>query len=78
VSHDKDNQVIFPIAEFLTTAHDSLTISKYLLSIKHHLKESDYESTVRIVVTDFSWALMNSVINIFNGCTIMAYLNLVL
>jgi hypothetical protein len=74
VSHDKDNQVIFPIAEFLTTAHDSLTISKYLLSIKHHLKESDYESTVRIVVTDFSWALMNSVINIFNGCTIMAYL----
>ena len=74
VSHDKINRVIFPIAEFLSTAHDSLTISKYLLSIKHHLKESDFESAVRIVVTDFSWALMVSVIHIFNGCSIMAYL----
>lgn len=38
VSHDEKNQLILPIAEFITTAHDSTNISKYLITIKKILR----------------------------------------
>ena len=71
VSHDKTNDCIIPIADFVTSAHDSTTIAKYLLSIKSHLELN----SVSIIVTDFSWALMNAVLLIFNNCNILTYLN---
>ncbi len=41
VSHDVANKKILPIEEFITSSHNILSISKYLLSIK-----SLYEGTI--------------------------------
>ena len=73
VCHDMSNNSIMPIADFVTSAHDTITIAKYLLSIKTNL---DDINRVSIVVTDFSWALMNAVILIFNSCNISKYLEM--
>ena len=71
VCHDKTHGTIIPIADFISSAHDTITIGKYLLTIKSHL---DLNNNVPVVVTDFSWALMNAVLLIFNSCNILKYL----
>jgi hypothetical protein len=75
VSHDKLNKTIIPIGEFISTAHDTQTISNFLLSIKFNIQNSEADSSIRVVVTDFSWVLMKSIILIFNGCNIITYLH---
>lgn len=67
-----------PLAEFLTTAHDHLNITKYLNSIKNKIIQySNLNSNIfpKIIVIDMSWALCNSVLLAFNNCTIQIYLN---
>ena len=67
-----------PIAEFVTTSHDSVNITKYLFSIKK-IFENSLNSKRRfvvppIVVTDFSWALIIAVLEAFNNCSVISYL----
>ena len=38
VAHDQKNKLILPIAEFITTSHNSISISKYLMTMKHFLR----------------------------------------
>ena len=61
----------------LTTSHKQSNISENLFRIKHHL-ESHVTGTAfkvaPIIVTDFSWALMNSVLSVFNKCTASEYI----
>ena len=79
VFHDKDKKLINPIAEFVTTANDSKSISSYLEVIKLELlKKIPKTATYRLpplVVTDFSWGLINSVMETFNCCTTDIYIN---
>lgn len=79
IMYDPENKLIIPISEFVTTSHTILNISKYLLSIKSiinaNTKKDDIQLS-KLVVTDFSWALINSVLNIFNNCNTNQYLAL--
>ena len=62
-------------AEFFSTAHSSLAISKYLSSIRYFYEKNDKRSIPPIVVTDFSFALFNSVLRVFDNCDLGHYLN---
>lgn len=70
VMHDTINNKIIPAAEFATNSHTVENISKYLLVIKQHYKE-----VAPFIVVDESYALINSIMSIFNGCDILAYIN---
>ena len=74
VFHDTIKHKILPLAEFISTAHDQITIGKYLSSIKSILEQNKVAQP-KIIVTDMSWALINSVLLIFNNCNILNYLN---
>ena len=79
VSRDIKNKLILPVAEFVTTSHDSISITKYLFSIKkifeNSLNENKRFIIPPIVVTDFSWALIISVLEAFNNCSVVNYIN---
>ena len=61
-----------PIADFITTSHTFLSISGYLFIIKKTYEK--YSNLSKVVVTDFSWALINASLEIFNNMSILAYL----
>ena len=77
VFHDKKQKFIFPLAEFISTGHDSQTISSYLSILKYQLEKtiplSNQFQFAPIIVTDFSWALINSIMKVFNNCSIDYY-----
>ena len=74
VCHDSFKKKIIPVADFFTASHNTLSISKYLLSIKSIINLSN-SLLPSFIVTDFSWPLIHSVIDIFNKRSIMDYLN---
>ena len=74
VSHDREKRQIIPISEFVSTGHTSLDISKYLQSI-NHLLENYKLSFAPLVVTDFSYSLINAVMDSVNKCSLVHYLN---
>ena len=78
VAHDFDKNTIIPIGEFCTTLQSD-SISSYLRQLKkileRQISESSYFTSSPIIVTDFSWALINSVLDTFNNCSITQYLN---
>jgi hypothetical protein len=76
VMHDRLNEKIQPFGEFVTTSHKQSNISENLLRVKNHI-ESNVTGAFKvapIIVTDFSWALMNSVLFVFNKCTASEYI----
>ena len=76
VFHDKKNTSIIPLAEFVTTANDQISVSKYLCSIKNKLEEhSEKNLLAKIIVTDMGWALINAAMLTFNCCNVSNYLN---
>lgn len=74
VFHDQKNKCILPIAEFISTAHDHLSISNYLMAFRTKL-ESNKISIAKSIVVDMSWALINSTMKSFNDCNLANYLN---
>jgi hypothetical protein len=83
VVHDKINKSIVPVFEFITTSQTITSISKYLMFARDLINKnmSSYwgEGKSRlflapIIVTDFSWALINSIHNVFNGFSVLSYL----
>ena len=80
VSYDRANKKYIPIAEFITTRHDSDMISSYLVLMKktlqRYMKPNSQFIIAPIIVVDFSWALINAVLDEFNDCTIFEYLHL--
>ena len=76
VCHDTNEKSILPVAEFLTTANDQITICKYLSDIKASFHKISLKKFLpKIIVTDNSWALINSVSISFNNCDISCYIN---
>ena len=73
-AHDKDNHVIVPIAEFLTTSHTQENISNNLFAINNYMHESMPQQAF-ILITDCSWALINSGCLVFNKCTVSSYIS---
>ena len=76
--HDKSNKFICPLADFFTTGHDMKTIASYFQIIKDNLQKfisRRYFQFSPIIVTDFSWALINAVIRSFNNTTFSVYIN---
>ncbi len=78
--HDPLRRVIVSLADFFTSRHTSMMISKYLFTIKTLLlKCTSPALRSRIlpscVVTDHSFALINSVLTTFSQCTLLEYLN---
>lgn len=65
------------IADFVTTSQTTHTISKYFLAIKHILDIYSHKqfAIAPIIVSDFSWAIINSVCEIFNRCDSAKYIN---
>jgi hypothetical protein len=77
VAHDPETKNIISIADFFSSSHASVTISKYLSSIKHNLMKYHSHCTPPFIVTDHSIALMNSVLQTFNNTTMLEYLHYV-
>ena len=79
VFHDKGKKFIFPVAEFISTGHDSQTISAYLTLIKIELQRTIPKSfsfkIAPIIVTDFCWGQINAVMSVFNNCEADVYVN---
>lgn len=79
--HDKEKKRILSFADFITTCHTSVNVSKYLTSIKNLMTDNREITNATqfliapIVVTDFSWALINGVQDSFNRCDISHYLH---
>ena len=74
--HDSSHTSIIPFAEFVTTANDQNTISKYLSTIRTKLEENSQKNLLaKIIVTDMGWALINAVMLTFNNCNVLNYLN---
>ena len=80
ICHDEINNVIIPIVEFVTTSHSHLTVSSYLFVIKKffekYCKPKNYFAIAPVIVTDFSWTLITSVLESFNSMNIIQYLDL--
>ncbi len=83
VCYDSAKHSILPIAEFLTTNQSVCSISEYLTRIRRYYlayyglitPKRDLFAFAPIIVTDFSWALINSVLEVFNrGMTIIEYI----
>jgi hypothetical protein len=75
VAHDTKLKKIIPIAEFVTTAHNQDNISSFLFNIGNHFKSNLNSWLPSIVVTDFSYALINSVCSAFNHCDLGQYIS---
>ena len=81
VSHDPINKKNIPIFEWISTSHTQTTISSYLFLIKEQCllyKKLAGKKVLfpfaPIIVTDFSFALINSILKIFNNCSMEEYL----
>ena len=85
VCHDTANKKIIPIVEWFTNSHTASNLAKYLYIVKkaiqtntHYIHKSSEKkmnfTLPRLLVVDFSWPLINSVMEIFNNCTISDYL----
>lgn len=72
--HDELMKCILPLAEFISTAHDQVSISRYLTSIKSKL-EVNRIKLAKFLVVDMSWALINAVLLSFNNCNLPNYIN---
>lgn len=76
--HDPLKKTIIPIFDFISTSHNSITISKYLFNFKKYLEIIVPTESFRypaVIVVDFSWAFINSIQETFNKCTIQQYLD---
>jgi hypothetical protein len=66
------------MADFFTTGHDGKTISSYLQIKKdatEKFKSKRCFQIAPIIVTDFSWPIINAVIKTFNNSSFEEYIN---
>ena len=77
--HDTTNKLLIPIADFVSCCQNETWISKNLFYIKGILSQNITNKKKYIIapilVTDFSFALINSIHQAFNGCSLLQYIN---
>lgn len=74
---DPKTETILPIYDFISTSHNSLTVSKYLMTFKKKIEMVAPAGSLKIapiIVVDFSWPFINSILEVFSSCTIELYL----
>jgi hypothetical protein len=71
VDHDLNKKIIYPISEFFTTANDAKSIASYFADIKlefiKKIPRCELFQFAPIIVTDFSWGLINAIMETFNN-----------
>lgn len=69
------NGTILPIAEMITAVHDTVTISIFLKTFRHFVRIKRFAWPLfSIIVVDWSWALINAIMNEWNNMTVSEYL----
>jgi hypothetical protein len=80
VCYDEIKNSIIPIFEFVTTDHTFINVSTYLAKIRKVFEKYSRAKNrfviAPVIVTDFSWTLISSVLDAFNNLTVNEYLNL--
>jgi hypothetical protein len=75
VCHDTNKKNIIPIAEFVTTSNNQISIANFLSEIKLRISMATTKNVYpKIIVTDMAWALINSVMRVFNNCSMIEYI----
>jgi hypothetical protein len=77
VMHDFIKNKIIPFSEFVSTEHSTISISHKLFYIKKSIDSystSDNFMQPKVIVVDFSWALLNSILDVFCNHKIGSYL----
>ena len=78
VCYDEENKIYIPVCEFLTTLHTQSNITRYLTTFNYYFKKTADQipglTQPKIIVTDFSWALINSALKTFNNFEPVQYL----
>lgn len=69
------NNTILPIAEMVTAVHDTNAISIFLKTFRHFVRTKHLFWPCSVIVVDWSWALMNSLMNELNKMTVSEYLD---
>ena len=76
--HDTKNKLLVSIADFISCCQNETWISKNLFFIKgllsHNITNKKKYIIAPIIVTDFSFALINSIHQAFKGCTLLQYI----
>ena len=74
----KKNNFTIPAFEFISSKHDIASLGSQMKFFARDLSLRANNSTpVKIVVTDFSFAIMNSVSLAFNDCSLLIYLDMI-
>ena len=74
VCHDKEKKTFVNVADFFTTCHTSTNLTKYFFDI-FSICEKSNSFLAPIVVTDFSWPLIISILRSSNNCDVLHYLH---
>lgn len=74
VAHDVIKKVYVNVADFVTTRHTSINLTKYFLDIFYLIQASN-AIFAPVIVIDFSWALLISLMKSINNCDLIAYLD---
>ena len=70
----KSGESILPVAEMISAQHDVPSISVFLKRYRHFVESSIHKWPFKMVVVDWSWALINSVMKEWNNTSITEYL----
>jgi len=79
IAHDKVNKKLMPIFEFVSTDHTASQLSffleKALICIESAIGiKKDHILVPPVIVVDFSYAMINSVLKAYNNCSLQKYL----
>ena len=79
VCHDKQRKQIIPVFEFITTVHTAESLSKFITFAVSRIDQNNLLnkeiSVAPIVVMDFSYAIVNAVLNSINKCSLTKYVD---
>ncbi len=73
-AHDAVNKTIVNVADFITTSHTSGNLTKYFADILNVFEKSKV-IIAPVIVIDFSWALLISLMKSTNNCEPLHYLH---
>lgn len=76
VCYDPNTKSLIPIADFFSTACDGLNIQLNLTRIQIVFQQYKRTYNPSVIVTDFSWANINSILRTFHNCDIIQYLKM--
>jgi hypothetical protein len=79
VCHDENQKKIIPVFDFLTTCHTGENLAKYLryavARIEQNFSKNSPLIVPPIIVMDFSYAIVNSILESINKCSLTEYLS---